>query len=76
MNEFLYDTSSGYLKGDSCCMWPDCYNINPFVLHNHHLWKKDDPNFMITLCANHHEYFTRSRSALLTFNLTEEEQLK
>ena len=58
---------SGYLMGDGCCMWPNCHNTNPFVLQNHHPWKKDDPDFTITLCANHHEYFTRNRSVIIGF---------
>jgi len=70
--DFLYKPPHGYLKGNGCCMWPGCHDINPFVQQNHHPWKENDPNFTITLCANHHEYFTRGRSAFLTFSLTDE----
>ncbi len=48
----------GYLKGDGCCLY--CGEINVFMLENHHVWGvKNDPDFTITLCANHHKPFRR-----------------
>jgi len=59
---FLYGktnpTYKGYLQGDGCCLY--CGEINPFMLENHHVWGvNDDPDFTITLCANHHKPFIR-----------------
>jgi len=48
----------GYLEGDGCCLY--CGEINPFMLENHHVWGvNEDPEFTITLCANHHKPFIR-----------------
>ena len=65
---FLYKRPYGYLRGDGCCLWPDCYEINPWMLNQHHSWEKTDPAFTITLCENHHAPLTRGVPAVLEFN--------
>lgn len=57
---FFMDTIK---KGDGSCLY--CGETNFWMLNNHHPWKKHDPNFIITLCENHHALFTRGRRFLL-----------
>ena len=48
----------GYLDADGCCLI--CFEINPFKLHNHHVFgEKENPDFAIHLCANCHELIHR-----------------
>jgi len=60
MRKFLYDKLSGFLMGDGCCMW--CFKINPFKLHNHHIWGRKNSDELFTFCANHHVIFGTSNN--------------
>lgn len=48
-----HSSDSSYLDGDSCCL--NCFETNPFVLQNHHLYGRKKSREIITLCANCHE---------------------
>lgn len=53
----IYGRSLRLLSGDGCCLY--CWETNLFMLNNHHIWGRNNDNFTITLCENHHAAFTR-----------------
>ena len=55
---------SNFLSGDGCCLY--CGELNPWMLNNHHPWKRRNPKFTVTLCENHHAPLTRNTPFILT----------
>ena len=51
------------LSGDGCCLY--CGETNPFMLNNHHIFGRENDDFTITLCEDHHAPFTRGMSFVL-----------
>ena len=48
------DHHLGYLDADGCCLI--CFESDPFKLQNHHPFgEKENPDFVIHLCANCHQ---------------------
>jgi len=43
--------------GSGCCII--CFNPNPLVLEEHHLFGAANSDVTITVCANHHVLFSR-----------------
>jgi len=58
-----YGRTLKYLAGNGCCLY--CWEINPFMLNNHHIWGKKNDSFTITLCEDHHAPFTRGMPFVL-----------
>jgi len=59
INQFL----KRYLSGDGCCLY--CGKTDFWKLNNHHLWGRKNSDFTVTLCENHHSFFTRGLPFLL-----------
>ena len=53
----------GYFGGDGCCLY--CLETNPWMLNHHHVWGRNDGDFTITLCENHHAALSRHMPFLL-----------
>jgi len=54
-----------FMTNDGCCMW--CFETNPFMLNNHHIWGKKNSEETFTFCENHHAIFSRNRNGLFEF---------
>lgn len=65
-------TQLQFLKGDGCCLI--CFETNPFMLENHHIFGKKSNDLKFTFCANHHVLLGKKpvRPEILRFFAKEE----
>ena len=62
-NIWIHQFLKGCLGGNGCCLY--CGKTDFWKLNNHHLWGRKNSDFTITLCENHHAFYTRGLPFLL-----------
>lgn len=50
-----------FLVGSGCCII--CFNANPLLLDEHHLFGRANSEIILTVCSNHHALLTRMQGS-------------